>query len=416
MVFFPGDFDMSGHLTWVRKVRENMLVFNYGHWRQHKSSISVLGYFGTGAVAIKSKYVLHKMAEMSPLFAPIWEDMKGISSSQCGIYLANAPDADWLASIRPEEHRLFAAFRNASDLDKIGLEPDGASLEARKSMIPAFFLAAMQQYSKAGEIFEDLLRDEPTYWIVWVRYVQCLLEQGFPDRAYDVLLRAMERYPDCLMFDKMAAGCCFEMRNWNRAAWHLSRFGDANPWDRDWMWGNAVIALRRDDFELAAILYEECMEHAKLSAESMSHYAVALSKTGRCAEALKIFKTQESEYNAGSPTALSNIGMVLAGLGRPREALDYSRQALEIDQSDEYIWDTAGFVHLKLGQYEEAVSAFLKAIEIAPEFPDAWRHLLHAYYNSGKQAYLEDAEKYVGRILPEQLVRFEGEKGTQITD
>ena len=75
-----------------------------------------------------------------------------------------------------------------------------------------------------------------------------------------------------------------------------------------------------------------------------------------------------------------------------------------------------GFVQLKSGNYREATRSFLKAVELNPAFPDAWRHLLHAYHKEGRTDRLEGAKSYVSRVLPDQLARFEREKGAELLD
>lgn len=415
-IFFPDDYPISGHLFYIRKLRDNMSVFNYCHTRERRPPADFRNYCGAGYVAIRSKYVLRKLAEESPLFVPIWEDLKGIDPDTQGIYLAEAPDADWLASIQPDEQRLYAAFRDGLGAATVGMETAMSSKDAMAC------LAAFERKQEDGPFesvkaaFEIVVAQTPWLWEFWESYVIYLLrQQEMPDLAYDVIEVAQRVYPECRMIDRLGALCCLEREDWNRAERHLRRYWEVNPWDTFIMLAYARVALKKNDYALAAQLYEDCVEHGCLGCGDMLDYGMALFLARRCEAALSVFQRLESS-NYLRNTIFNNIGMALAALGRWQEAVQYCRRALESDPSYRFAWDSLGFAHLKGGQYAEAIPALLKAVELEPNYPDAWRHLLHAYHKNGNADRLAGAKTYVGRVLPEELARFEREKGTEIQD
>jgi tetratricopeptide (TPR) repeat protein len=414
-VFFPKDCDMSGHLASIRKVWENLQLFNYGCSLDQKSIPSPKTYFGTGAVVIWTRHVLRKLAELSPLFAPIWEDLKDLPPGECGIYLADEPDAAWLESIRADEHRLFAEFREARDLDKIGLDLKKPEKELLDRHVQAFALIVEEKRAEAEALLESMLIRWPGFWKGYFDLAVSALNRDDPERAYAVVRRAQKQFPDCLNFDRLAVDACMMMENWRRAEWHLKRLWGMNPWDPNLIGRYARVAFGRKDYALAAMLYAERSESGALSPHSKSNYAVALGKIRRRREALELFK----ELEKGDPKQahiLNNIGILLASAGRPQEGLDYCRRALALDPEKDCAWDSLGFTHLKTRNYPEAAKAFLKAVELNPVCPEAWRHLLHAYHDGGEAERLEGAKAYVRRVLPEELARFEKEKGTDISD
>lgn len=415
-IFFPDDYPISGHLFYIRKLRDNMSVFNYCHTRERRPPADFRNYCGAGYVAIRSKYVLRKLAEESPLFVPIWEDLKGIDPDTQGIYLAEAPDADWLASIQPDEQRLYAAFRDGLGAAIVGMETVMSSKDAMAC------LAAFERKQEDGPFesvkaaFEIVVAQTPWLWEFWESYVIYLLrQQEMPDLAYDVIEVSQRVYPECRMIDRLGALCCLEREDWNRAERHLKRYWEVNPWDAFIMLAYARVALKKNDYALAAQLYGDCVEHGGLGYGDMLDYGMALFLTRRCEAALSVFQRLESS-NYSRSTIFNNIGMALAALGRWQEAVQYCRRALESDSSYRFAWDSLGFAHLKGGQYAEAIPALLKAVELEPNYPDAWRHLLHAYHKNGNADRLAGAKTYVGRVLPEELARFEREKGTEIQD
>lgn len=362
-----------------------------------------------------SKYVLRKMAEETPLMGPIWEDLKEIDPDECGIYLAGEPDADWMESIRAEEERLWLEYGGARDLDKVGFDLRGPSDVEAETLARVAEHLAEEEDAQAARLIESLLEGEDDYWMAWGMLVQCKLKLGDAEGAYEVVRRGKAKYPDCLQFDKMGADCCFQKREWDRAERHLKRLWGLNPWDPFLMVRYADLAFRKEEYGLAAKLYGECMEHRTLGLGAQTNYGVALSRSGRHADALELFKRIDAG-GGGNPLFMNNIGMLLSGMGRPLEGLDYCRRALELNPALSCLWDTLGFAYFKLGNYAEAEKAFLRAVELEPQFPDAWRHLLHVYHRSGQKEKLEKSRSRVNYYLPTELQRFDEEKDRDIVD
>ena len=414
-VFFPADFDMSGHLCFVRKVRDNMSIFNYAHYRAHKNQIVAVEYHGTGFVAIRSKYILRKLAEESPLFVPIWKDLKDLSPDDCGIYLAGAPDADWLASIQPNEHRLFDAFKNGYGLAMAGMESVETSKDALRCLAIFESIQSNKPFKDVKESFEKIVSSTPCLWEFWNSYALYLLQHQIADLAYDIVGVARKMYPDCLMLDRLAALCCIELEDWDRAERHIKRFWGVNPWDPFILLGYARVAYKKQEYLLSAKLYGEYMEYGHWDYSDMQKYAISLANLHRYEEALSVYYRMESDYGPRA-ALLNNIGMALAGLGRLQEAAAYCLRALELDSTYSAAWDSLGFTYLMMGHYDDAIPALLKAIELEPNYSDAWRHILHAYHNSGKDEKLSGARALVADILPDELARFEREKGGILLD
>lgn len=415
VVVFPRELPVTGHLLSIRKVPDNLQPIQFEGWRTEGALADPKQYVGTDAVLIWTKHVLRKLAELSPLFGPVWEELKGLPAGKCGIHLAGEPDAAWLESIRPNEERLYERFRGTQNLDKIGLDPSPPREEVDRRHEYAVNLMMEGQYQEGEAVLEDLLARCPGVWRGYCDLARSALSQGEPKRAYHVVRRAQARYPDALHFDRLAADCAMDLKDWPRAEWHLKRLWGLNPWDPNLLSRYARVAFQMGDHALAGKLYEDCSEGMPLDFASQIDYGNSLHKTGRGREALAVFRDLE-KCNPGSATLLNNIGFVLAGLGRPLEALDCCRRALELEPGREAFWDSLGFVQLKMQNYREAARAFLKAVELNPSFPDAWRHLLHAYDRSGQAEKLAGARKWVGGILPGEVERFEKERGTDIPD
>ena len=51
--------------------------------------------------------------------------------------------------------------------------------------------------------------------------------------------------------------------------------------------------------------------------------------------------------------------------------------------SESILWNEMGNLHMRLGSYEDAATAFGKAIELSPDFSKAYCNLGHAYFSKG---------------------------------
>lgn len=80
-----------------------------------------------------------------------------------------------------------------------------------------------------------------------------------------------------------------------------------------------------------------------------------------------------------------NMGSVLQVLAKKHgvqyylEAQKCYKFALEINETDERVWNNLGNVQIELETYNQAIQSFEKAIEINPEFPEAYYCLSLVY-------------------------------------
>ncbi len=82
---------------------------------------------------------------------------------------------------------------------------------------------------------------------------------------------------------------------------------------------------------------------------------------------------------------LNYIGYTWADRGENMEqALDYIKRAVEQQPEDGYVRDSLGWVHYKMGEYDQAVVELYRASELVPEDPTIKEHLGDAYLKVGE--------------------------------
>ena len=79
------------------------------------------------------------------------------------------------------------------------------------------------------------------------------------------------------------------------------------------------------------------------------------------------------------------------------KALFYSKLAINIENNSPFLLDTYGWIQYKLGNYDEALKAVSKAIDLLSEYdPEIFEHIYYIYI---KQKDFNNAEKIIERVL-----------------
>jgi len=113
-------------------------------------------------------------------------------------------------------------------------------------------------------------------------------------------------------------------------------------------------------------------------------------------------------YDPQDPTALTNLGVALAAVGRPAEAIPYYEQALRIkpDTHDARAnlaeaWYDLGLKQLDAGEPAGAIQLFETALHIRPEFPNAHYALAQARAAQGNLTAAAEHYRQAARQKPD---------------
>ena len=96
-------------------------------------------------------------------------------------------------------------------------------------------------------------------------------------------------------------------------------------------------------------------------------------------------KLQDNRFEA---LCFNAVALVETASGRVKEAIKAYQRTLELAPDQISPWNNLGNLHYKLEQYEEALTAFKKAVEQNPQDLVSWGGLGDAYYKLGRH---EDA-------------------------
>jgi tetratricopeptide (TPR) repeat protein len=117
------------------------------------------------------------------------------------------------------------------------------------------------------------------------------------------------------------------------------------------------------------------------------------------ATAQKAFKIGYEEYqmasgleNAGvtwtGEKAMRNKEAVTTGFTKARERF---RVAVQAGPDMKEAWNMLGYTSRKLGDYEESLAAYTKALELAPDYPEAIEYRAELFLLTGKLAEVKES-------------------------
>lgn len=124
--------------------------------------------------------------------------------------------------------------------------------------------------------------------------------------------------------------------------------------------------------------------------------------------ARKSFNNGFEEYQMA--TGLENAGAKFTGeqLMRSKEAVtasfkrarDMFRSAVAADPNMKEGWNMLGYTSRKLGDYEESLSAYDKALALAPDYPEAIEYRAELFLLTGRLAEVKDAYASLQKSSP----------------
>jgi len=127
------------------------------------------------------------------------------------------------------------------------------------------------------------------------------------------------------------------------------------------------------------------------------------------AKAKKAFTIGFEEYQMASGLENAGVGMNGENGMRNKEAVtaaftrsrDRFRVAVSAGPDMKEAWNMLGYTSRKLGNYDESLAAYEKALELAPDYPEAIEYRAELYLLTGKLALVKEAYASLQKSMPE---------------
>jgi tetratricopeptide (TPR) repeat protein len=91
-------------------------------------------------------------------------------------------------------------------------------------------------------------------------------------------------------------------------------------------------------------------------------------------------------FNPEDQEIMETLALICNTMGSPQEAINYCSQALQLNDENPHLWNTAGVIFFNNGEYREAGEAFEHAVTFNPYYYDALYNLRDTYVELGNSA------------------------------
>ena len=122
-------------------------------------------------------------------------------------------------------------------------------------------------------------------------------------------------------------------------------------------------------YEQAVSSYEQWVKYHPNDANAHVELAQVLSETGESDAAMEHFRTALA-LNPDDPVSLYNIGVVMVNSGSEAEGIELIQRAIAAQPVYPIAYKNLGFAYARIEKYQEAIGAFEKYLEQAPDAAD----------------------------------------------
>ncbi len=149
------------------------------------------------------------------------------------------------------------------------------------------------------------------------------------------------------------------------------------------IFNTAITAQRVEDYDNAVKYYKEAIKYGYGEGDTYSLLADCYKSMGEDDKYLETLKEGFEEYPGNQPLLGSIINYYLLEAEDTEEAFKYLRLAREGDPTNPQFYSAEAHLYDKMGDKEKAKEKYKKAIEIDPDFFEAYYNLGVLYFNEG---------------------------------
>lgn len=215
---------------------------------------------------------------------------------------------------------------------------------------------------------------------LWERVGIILFDMKNYKELQEFLIKPVEKFPDNFVIN-LLLGLSFEqLNNHVKALEYLQKSARLNP--------NDITALHALGITLQQLKRsDEAIPYLKDALKIQPNNIEVLSTLGLVYESIKEWKKSDSLYenillkDPNNALVLNNYAYSLSERGDSLNyAFEMSKKALDAEPENASYLDTFGWIHYKLGNYDEAEFYIIKAIKREPDNSTLHEHLGDVYF------------------------------------
>ena len=139
--------------------------------------------------------------------------------------------------------------------------------------------------------------------------------------------------------------------------------------------------------------------------ENLINNALNLIKENNFSEAKKILEDLNKDF-PNEIEILKNLALCELNLRNPQKALEVFKNVISQDETDATSWFYAGTLYALMNDDNNAEKAFLKVIELRPDYTDAYKNLILIYLKNGQMEKIQPFEEKIQEFDSEDYQAF----------
>ena len=242
-------------------------------------------------------------------------------------------------------------------------------------------------YDQAIGEYQQVLTEKPDNVVVLRRLIETYIARKQPERALDYLNKRISSNPD----DANSVELIGEIRAWQNKLANAERsYQMAIKIDPKLVITYRQLArlyMQQKQPDKAISIYQQGLTVLPGQSDLLMELASLYQNSGEIDQAIATYKLA-LDHEPNSLYAANNYAALVADARNDRESLNNAMKVAERFKSTDQpaFLDTYGWLAYRLAQYNEAVPALEKAVQLAPDFPVFRYHLGMVYHAVDRDA------------------------------
>jgi tetratricopeptide (TPR) repeat protein len=242
---------------------------------------------------------------------------------------------------------------------------------AQAYMAAGALLVDAKEYATATDYFDKALLLNPAFEPVYFELAGLRITMNEPQKALELLAAARDKFARSYTLELYTALAYSRMKDYSEslkyftAAEVVANATEPKRLNHAFYFQLGATFERSGDFDQAEKYFRKCLELSPSDAEAMNYMGYMWAEKGIRLEEARLWIEKALKLDPDNAAYLDSMGWVLFKLNQPRSALNYLLKAVATsDEPDATIHDHLGDVRAALRQWNKAVGAWQKSLEI----------------------------------------------------
>jgi tetratricopeptide (TPR) repeat protein len=244
--------------------------------------------------------------------------------------------------------------------------------------LPYYYLGSLafdqKDYVKAAEYLSKTVLLNPDFEQGYYDTAGAHLNANHPEAALEILDRARQRFSHRKFAMEYYCALAHTRRKdypqalkYFTAAEVIARATETNRWDAPFLFQLGACQERLKHFAEAEKYFEQALEIDPDYSEAMNYLGYMWAEQGRNLERARQLLARAIELEPKNGAYWDSLAWVYHQLKKDRQALEHQQRALKFTTDpDSTLYDHLGDIHAALHEWDKAVEAWRKALELEP--------------------------------------------------